>query len=269
MPHDFKRLPALVNLGYFFINFITPDVAVEAMNKFVGFKDWPMDSSKVLSASWDTQTQGQKACIKWYRNCPAMHEAVPVECKPMIFENGVMVPLSPSKKKIKQPFFKKALLVDDASLSTDAPQEPNEDSLANVSEAYEECRADVECKSGQGEGLDEMGVPSSASIVWMPDESTCCCSKCAEPFTMFRRRHHCRACGLICCVECAPRANLGRPSLLTRTQTLKRLCKDCAQQLQSAPVGLAQPGIAFKVKNTFINVPEASLGFQVADSFPF
>merc|ERR1719460_3056116 len=37
VPHDFKRLPSLVTLGFFFVNFVSHDMAVQALEKFVGF----------------------------------------------------------------------------------------------------------------------------------------------------------------------------------------------------------------------------------------
>merc|ERR1712232_170604 len=78
---------------------------------------------------------------------------------------------------------------------------------------------------------DEKAVPTSSSPVWMPDESACSCSKCEEKFTMFRRRHHCRACGELCCAQCAPRTSNILPTFakLSQQPTFKRLCKDCAQ----------------------------------------
>lgn len=39
--------------------------------------------------------------------------------------------------------------------------------------------------------------------VWVPDQDVIQCSSCNAPFTLFRRRHHCRACGHIFCAECS------------------------------------------------------------------
>jgi len=123
------------------------------------------------------------------------------------------------------------------------------------------------------ETVEEMGRRDSnasvSSVVWMPDESACSCTICEEPFTMFRRRHHCRACGLICCAECAPRTSSAWPSLLMRTATTyKRLCKDCAKGLPSLPMSPTY------VKNTFIDVKDTHPTFvstapSVSDSFPY
>jgi len=39
--------------------------------------------------------------------------------------------------------------------------------------------------------------------VWVPDQLVLACSSCNVTFTLFRRRHHCRACGQIFCAECS------------------------------------------------------------------
>lgn len=39
--------------------------------------------------------------------------------------------------------------------------------------------------------------------VWVPDQLVVACSSCNASFTLFRRRHHCRACGQIFCSECS------------------------------------------------------------------
>jgi hypothetical protein len=290
VPHDFKRLPSLVTLGYFFVNFISHDVAVKALKKFVGFKDWSgmwsMDSTKVLDCSWATQTQGQKACIKRYRNCPVMHDLVPVECKPMVFANGVMVSFGPTRKRIKQPRFKKGYLPDEKSADDvltdvrheqDVPHELDDASSIDIGMVEEGCRMEAMATSSSEElsqkddSLEDTHVLSS-TMVWMPDESACNCSKCEEAFTMFRRRHHCRVCGLVCCAECAPRATSRLPTLLTRSQepTFKRLCKDCARELTSPAAAPAKQAKCL-VKNTFIEVKDATFTTSFishADSFP-
>ncbi|CAN0515909.1 unnamed protein product, partial [Laminaria digitata] len=37
----------------------------------------------------------------------------------------------------------------------------------------------------------------------MPDKMCKVCYGCHTPFTMFRRRHHCRVCGQIFCHNCS------------------------------------------------------------------
>jgi hypothetical protein len=40
---------------------------------------------------------------------------------------------------------------------------------------------------------------------WIPDEASSCCLICRAPFSTTRRRHHCRACGLLVCGLCSTR----------------------------------------------------------------
>ncbi|XP_036247764.1 lateral signaling target protein 2 homolog [Molothrus ater] len=39
---------------------------------------------------------------------------------------------------------------------------------------------------------------------WVPDSTCSQCSACRSPFTLLRRRHHCRSCGKIFCARCSP-----------------------------------------------------------------
>jgi len=87
VPHSFKRLPSLVNLGYFFVNFASHEDASRAWARLVGFKEWVKHSDKVMDASWATTTQGHKACVERFLNSRANNSTfVPLECKPMILE---------------------------------------------------------------------------------------------------------------------------------------------------------------------------------------
>jgi len=88
VPHDFKRLPTLTNLGYFFVNFISHEYAASALAKLVGFKAWKLRSTKVLSGSWAAKTQGKLACMERCMYFTFMHASVPDECKPMMFDPG-------------------------------------------------------------------------------------------------------------------------------------------------------------------------------------
>ncbi|XP_015273031.1 PREDICTED: lateral signaling target protein 2 homolog [Gekko japonicus] len=38
---------------------------------------------------------------------------------------------------------------------------------------------------------------------WVPDEACSCCTACKAPFTVIRRKHHCRSCGKIFCSRCS------------------------------------------------------------------
>lgn len=59
---------------------------------------------------------------------------------------------------------------------------------------------------------------------WKPDDSVTECTSCKDPFTLVRRKHHCRACGLIFCQKCSSGA-----APLIKFDILKnvRVCDAC------------------------------------------
>lgn len=42
-----------------------------------------------------------------------------------------------------------------------------------------------------------------SSVGWVTNESMNCCMECLKTFSLFTRRHHCRACGAVNCSECS------------------------------------------------------------------
>jgi putative sterol carrier protein len=62
---------------------------------------------------------------------------------------------------------------------------------------------------------------------WQQDDATDCCSACEAEFTVYRRKHHCRMCGLLVCASCSSKKIRGA-----------RVCDDCHStaraQLRSA-----------------------------------
>ena len=69
---------------------------------------------------------------------------------------------------------------------------------------------------------DRVGARGPA-IAWEPDSAACVCRACAAPFTMLKRRHHCRCCGLIFCFKCSPRRQLD----IYGTSVPIRTCNAC------------------------------------------
>lgn len=68
--------------------------------------------------------------------------------------------------------------------------------------------------------------------LWAPDVSSKSCTKCSQPFTMVRRRHHCRRCGTLVCAPCS-RSRMTRTVASAKDstkvkQTKVRVCDDCA-----------------------------------------
>jgi hypothetical protein len=50
---------------------------------------------------------------------------------------------------------------------------------------------------------ESLPLPSFVGVRWVPDSDCEQCTACASPFTMIRRRHHCRNCGRIFCGRCS------------------------------------------------------------------
>lgn len=66
-------------------------------------------------------------------------------------------------------------------------------------------------------------------VEWLPNSAARACMnpRCAKPFSILRRRHHCRGCGEIFCLHCAPKTNVLGP--------LQRTCINCISQTRPAP----------------------------------
>jgi len=62
---------------------------------------------------------------------------------------------------------------------------------------------------------------------WMPDQTCKVCYDCEAPFTLFRRRHHCRICGQVFCNGCSAQNIDGS---LYNIQGSVRVCNYCFDQ---------------------------------------
>ncbi len=66
---------------------------------------------------------------------------------------------------------------------------------------------------------------------WMPDRLCKHCYACDTPFTVFRRRHHCRICGQVFCNNCSGFFVPSQPNPVTTNKTILRACKMCYEQV--------------------------------------
>lgn len=64
---------------------------------------------------------------------------------------------------------------------------------------------------------------------WIPDNMTNQCMHCDTKFSMIKRRHHCRACGLLLCSNCC-----SEKFLLHYLGTEQRICRTCHETLVKA-----------------------------------
>lgn len=61
---------------------------------------------------------------------------------------------------------------------------------------------------------------------WIPDEMTNQCMQCDTKFSIIKRRHHCRACGLLLCSSCC-----NEKFILPYLGSEGRICKGCLETL--------------------------------------
>jgi len=50
---------------------------------------------------------------------------------------------------------------------------------------------------------ESMPLRATIGVRWVPDSDCLQCTNCGNPFTVFRRRHHCRNCGRLFCGRCS------------------------------------------------------------------
>jgi hypothetical protein len=100
LPIDFVTKAAL---AYAFVNFTSHEVAEKCRMAFDGFHKWSIPSKKKCIVSWSAPCQGLQEHIERYRNSPVMHESVPLNFQPALFENGVRVKFPAPTKTVRPP----------------------------------------------------------------------------------------------------------------------------------------------------------------------
>jgi hypothetical protein len=65
---------------------------------------------------------------------------------------------------------------------------------------------------------------TSEAGIWIADEEVKNCMICKASFGLFKRRHHCRQCGAVCCGECSSNRKFLESS---RSGAPKRVCDTC------------------------------------------
>ena len=91
---------------------------------------------------------------------------------------------------------------------------------------------------------------------WMPDKLCKHCYSCEAPFTMLRRKHHCRVCGMIFCSACSAYfVQISEASSLTESTSgvkpkdnkddygTMRTCKMCYDHLSERGLGVVMRGV--------------------------
>lgn len=104
MPMNMRRRG---NFGYAFMNFKSHATAVHVMSHLqndaqVTSED-DLSSSDAWTCMW-SNCQGLQANVDRYRNSPLMHDEVPKECKPTVYDDrGIRAPFPRPTKKIAKP----------------------------------------------------------------------------------------------------------------------------------------------------------------------
>lgn len=99
-PIDFTTRAAL---GYAFVNLRTPQDALDMWERMDGFTRWTLPSNKVCEVSWSEPHQGLASYVSRYRNSPLMHESVPDEYRPVLFNENGRMPFPPATRKVRAP----------------------------------------------------------------------------------------------------------------------------------------------------------------------
>ena len=89
--------------------------------------------------------------------------------------------------------------------------------------------------SEEAEGGPVKALSASNDSLWMPDKICKVCYNCEDPFTMYRRRHHCRMCGQIFCDRCSSQYIDGSlvPGLGPGLHRSCQLCHDISVKVRS------------------------------------
>ncbi|KAL0090125.1 hypothetical protein J3Q64DRAFT_1879354, partial [Phycomyces blakesleeanus] len=87
----------------------------------------------------------------------------------------------------------------------------------------------VSTSNSLGRILARLRGQKSDKEFWMPDEQCKECYKCRKPFTLLRRRHHCRTCGQIFCAKCASHVVPGK---MYKQKGQVRQCNFCYSEDQ-------------------------------------
>mmetsp|Transcript_6091 Transcript_6091/g.11653 ORF Transcript_6091/g.11653 Transcript_6091/m.11653 type:complete len:220 (-) Transcript_6091:70-729(-) len=88
------------HMGYAFVNFVSPGDAEVFKEEFPIFYGQICDDGQPCTIN-NGKMQGLERLIEGYRNSPIMHESIPKEYQPMMFEEGILVDFPPPTKEIQ------------------------------------------------------------------------------------------------------------------------------------------------------------------------
>ena len=80
---------------------------------------------------------------------------------------------------------------------------------------------------------------------WWRDEGVSSCLDCGIKFTIYERKHHCRACGKVFCSSCSQYQS-DIPHLKLKSV---RVCKSCHDSLRESATGMTEQSLIPKKKS--------------------
>lgn len=106
--YNFAYLPvdflSGAGFGYAFVNFISGQDALAALQMLQGFAGWrDTGCRKVLEVCWSDPHQGLDSLIERYRNSRVMHGTVPLHYKPVLLMDGCRIAFPAPTKRIRPP----------------------------------------------------------------------------------------------------------------------------------------------------------------------
>ncbi|KAI9143284.1 hypothetical protein BKA69DRAFT_168243 [Paraphysoderma sedebokerense] len=133
-------------------------------------------------------------------------------------EGDQLETIEPNRGNFNFQMWPESLTTNALSLSTTPPQAipntANRQSLEQASSVSSDKSAtdgSLKAKSFQSIIRRLRGEDEIKRDYWMPDEAYKECYECRVTFSTFRRKHHCRLCGLIFCYRCASSIISGEP----------------------------------------------------------
>jgi len=102
--YDFLYLPLRFDgkgcVPYAFINFVTQNAAVDFEARLTGCNDMSIFGENFAEIEY-SQSQGIEANVEKFRNSCIMHHSADDECRPLMFEDGKVVPFPKPTRRIK------------------------------------------------------------------------------------------------------------------------------------------------------------------------
>jgi 1-phosphatidylinositol-3-phosphate 5-kinase len=146
----------------------------------------------------------------------------------------------------------------------------SDDNFASMGSLPQQQQHSMKVTSPSSGGGDDkqLSKPKGGAVVvddgkdhWMPDKLCKHCYSCEAPFTMLRRKHHCRVCGMIFCSTCSAYfVQISEASsLMDSTSSVKpkdnkvaygtmRTCQMCYDHLSERGLGVIMRGVETESK---------------------